>query len=665
MKTHTSSDDSVPLLQLPSRQTVNHPTPTYHHPETHHDVSVDNFDEGGHAAVPLHAPSLQLPVHRHLCVPRSEGGLWIAAQAWGILVIHLIYSTVFFFFMTCVLPGMTFWIGRGGGVDVPPDSSSQWYQSDMTTLISILVLVSRFLAGMWQVTTTWRCIFLLLETKSLSLSELQFVSTYKLPSPGTSVAFPRSALVWAVTVVMLLVLPAQLAAPIATGCVTWVPSYTLGSPKTSPAMLGSATGGFKWSWFRDYPNVRTFTIEEAAGLGNLESWLLQSGVGGDPAEQRALPARRPLLGFRNLRNGSRFEQVTLPVLHIHSFSWVDSQDLDASLRRVVTDNTGVLNISQPDNPLRITLEGVAAPLKMSPWLADSLDQNNLPTPTIFNGIKLVALQVKRNRTKTEGENTTCSTSPDQIFEKIPNITLLQNTEWNGNVACYAIASVNITAGSVECPSLGSDGASRCVLSRSSSAVEYHADEFGVGEVNPDPLIDQIFAMLPEVIALMVTTGGFTTGYAVQPASPARDPEIFLRNALTVGYQGAWSALTQRLSGDAHSARYTEPIPVVAPLINGIRMYIWWAMHLSLTIAGLCLWGLHRQSGRPVMVDHVLPLLFLDNSEVLKDDTSGLCSARVLTAPDKKVGRLAVRKGRQDVGHAQLLLQPTPVLDERR
>lgn len=81
------------------------------------------------------------------------------------------------------------------------------------------------------------------------------------------------------------------------------------------------------------------------------------------------------------------------------------------------------------------------------------------------------------------------------------------------------------------------------------------------------------------------------------------------------------------------------------------------MHLSLTVASLCLWVLHRQSGRPVLVDHVLALLFLDNSEALKDDTSGLCSARVTTAPDKKVGRLAVRNGREDGGHAKLLLQP--------
>jgi hypothetical protein len=221
-----------------------------------------------------------------------------------------------------------------------------------------------------------------------------------------------------------------------------------------------------------------------------------------------------------------FEQVTLPVFHIHSLSWVDSQDLDASLIKVVTENTaGLLNISQPDNPLRITLEGVAAPLKTSPWLADSLDENDLPTPTIFNGIKHVAMQL--NRTTKKEEEKVCSTAPDQIFDKISNITLLQMPEWNVNVACYAIASVNFTAGNVECPSLGSDD-SRCVLSRSSSVVEYRADEFEVGEVNPDPLIDQIFAMLPGVMALMVTTGGFTTGHALQLASPARDPEAFLR-----------------------------------------------------------------------------------------------------------------------------------------
>lgn len=267
--------------------------------------------------------------------------------------------------------------------------------------------------------------------------------------------------------------------------------------------------------------------------------------------------------------------------------------------------------------------------------------------------------IVKTSTKTKA---TCSTLPNEIFEKISNITLLQVEEWNDDITCCAIASVNFTAGNVECASQMSDD-SRCVLSRSSLAVEYHAHEFDVGGVNPDPLVDQILAMLPEIMALMTTTGGFTTGYALHPASPA-DPETFLRNALTVGYQGAWSAFTERLSYIPHSAKYTEPIPVVVPLINGARMYIWWAMHFSLTFASLCLWGLHRQSGRPVIVDYILTLLFLDNSEVLKDDSSGLCSARVLTAPDKKVGRLAIRNGQKDCSHAKLLLQSTPLLDER-
>ena len=94
--------------------------PTDLHTETL--VSIDNFDESNHAFT-LHTPPSQLPVRRHLCIPRSEGGLWIAAQAWGVPVIHLVYSTGIFPFMTRVLPGMTFSIGRGGGVDVARPSS--------------------------------------------------------------------------------------------------------------------------------------------------------------------------------------------------------------------------------------------------------------------------------------------------------------------------------------------------------------------------------------------------------------------------------------------------------------------------------------------------------------------------------------------------------------
>ncbi|KAH0428198.1 hypothetical protein CcaCcLH18_09212 [Colletotrichum camelliae] len=599
-------------------------------------------------------PIAEAIIFRVRCNPRFKStmfeckGCKEAEKAWIIPIIHLVYATGFFVFMSKVLPSMTLSIGRGDGNTSLP--SSRWYQSDMTTFISVLILISRFLAGLWQATTVWRCIFLLLETKSMSLTELQFISTYQILSPKTLAAFPRSTFAWATCIIILLALPAQLAAPIAAGSITWIPSSTFDTPKVSHEAFGSASDGYKWSWFRDYNNVRRFIVEEAAGLGNIDNWLLPNETEA-AAQWRAPPARRPTLELRHLRNGTMLQQynsyqLKVPIFLIHSLTWVDPQDLDRSLIQVITNNTGSLNITQPDNPLQITLEGVASLLNTDPWRADSLAEEDLPNTTVFSGVKHAALQVKR-----ASDQETCSSAADNVFAKIDNVHLLQKEEWNQRITCYAIAMVNFTAGVVECP-VQTANDSRCVLSQSSSALEFYAGELSNGRIKSDPLVDQIFAMMPEVMALMVTTGGFTTGHTIQGSSLA-DPETFLRNALTVGYQGTWTALNERLSYQLRNATFMEPIPVVVPFVSVTRMYTWLALHLCLTLSSLWLWILQRRSGQPVLVDHILRLLFLDNSEVLKDNNVGLCCARVLTRSDKEVERLTIRSDGTGCGHATL------------
>ncbi|EQB54064.1 hypothetical protein CGLO_06153 [Colletotrichum gloeosporioides Cg-14] len=393
----------------------------------------------------------------------------------------------------------------------------------MTTFISILILVSRFLAGIWQSTTIWRCIFLLLETKSMSLTGLQCICTYQILSPKTLAAFPRSTFAWAICIIILLALPAQLAAPIAAGSVTWIPSSTFDSPKVSHEAFGSASNGHKWSWFRDYNN------------GPLHN--------GELLQRDAL-------------------SLKLDICKRNYVPTVDPQDLSGSLIQVITNNTGSINITRSDNPLQITLEEVASLLNTDLWRPDALAKEDVPIATVFSGVKYAALQVKR-----ASDQETCSTA---VFEKVGNVLLAQKEEWSQHITCYAIASVKFTAGAVECPGqIAND--SRCVLSQSSSALNFYASELRNGRIKPNPLIDQIFAMMPEVMALMVTTGSFTTGHTIQGSS-LTDPETFLRNALTIAYQGTWTALNERFSYQLRNATFMEPISVVAPFVSVIRMY---------------------------------------------------------------------------------------------
>ncbi|KAJ5740683.1 hypothetical protein N7493_000555 [Penicillium malachiteum] len=548
-------------------------------------------------------------------IKRNRGGLiWHFVHAWYLPVLHLIVLLAVWYFMARYLPGKTFAIGRGDGDSTRPHGLL--YQSDMTTVISVLVLGCRTLAGACQGVILWRCIFLLLEIKSLKFSEIRFLSEYHLPSLGTCKAYPKSFFVWTVVLIVILALPAQFSAPVVTGSVTWTPTYEFDSQQQSSSIFGKPTAGNEWTWYVDYQNVRSFVVQESAGLANMESYLIPNNSTDGRTIILAPPARRPTTQFRNLKNGTSIEQLTVPFINITSFEWIDYTELDLHLRQIVVNNiTGYLNISQPDNPLLITLEGVAAPLKPTKWNQSSLDTSQLPEATVFHSIKHVALQLKHGNS--HNGKFSCSSLTDTVFQSIDQ-SLLQYKYWNGELACFSIARMNITAGSFECESTSSNRSS-CILSASSLAVESSETELSLDDVNQDSLIDEIFAMLPEVIALMVTTGGFTTAYTVHPEilTHSIDPELFLRNAITLGYQGSWSAFTERLGSESLALNYFDPVSILIVSVSQLRVTIWAGTHLLLTLSSLILWVLHNRSKstRPVVVDYILSLLMLNNSAI--------------------------------------------------
>ena len=333
--------------------------------------------------------------------------------------------------------------------------------------------------------------------------------------------------------------------------------------------------------------------------------------------------RVPMMQLQNLKAMTSIQNLTVPFLNITSFEWIDATELDLDIQDVITNNTGSLNIIQNDNPLQITIPGVMAPLKTTQWDANILNSSQLPDPILLQGSKLVALQLKSGITTNEH----CLNIADTIFHP-PLNTLLWHDYWNNRTACYAVANISVTAGNINCVSNDWTYHSPCSLSHSSSAAVYNIDPVDIDEVQPDPLVDQIFAMLPEVITLIVTTGGFSASHISQiDASTTVCPELFVRNALILGYQGTWSAFTERFANDTHTVMYNEPISVVVSVVDKTRVHIWGGIQLLLTLSSFLLWLLHKGSARPVVIDYIQSLLLLDSSRMVEKDGQGLLKGR--------------------------------------
>ncbi|KAK2616344.1 hypothetical protein QQS21_000778 [Conoideocrella luteorostrata] len=341
-------------------------------------------------------------------------------------------------------------------------------------------------------------------------------------------------------------------------------------------------------------------VQQSAGLANLESLLLPSDFNGTFGATRVPPARRPTMAFRNLKNGTKSSELTVPFFNITSFAWVTSDDeLPQDLKAATLNQTGPLGgFSRDENPLQITVEGVAAPLRTALWNGSALAKRGFPKRLCC------ATPGMRRFRRNEAQK--------RPGDEVP--VILHTDAWNDITSCFAVARMDIVAGTVACVSSDSNGSS-CSLRRSPLAVEYRSDLPYIPK--PDQLVEQVFAMLPEVMALMVITGGFTSIYDTDKRTmPPVDTEMFLRNALTLGYQGTWSSFAERLANSVISVNHREPVPVVTSLVNQSRMDIWLGLQLLMTISGMTLYVLHSKSRWPTLVEPVLSLLLLDCTGVV-------------------------------------------------
>ncbi|KAJ3528708.1 hypothetical protein NM208_g10085 [Fusarium decemcellulare] len=158
----------------------------------------------------------------HKCVRADGKHEWIQlVWQWYLVCVYMVYTIGVAF-------GMTLWL-NGRSFAIADDNSSPFSgrltQTDVTTLISVALVIARTICAAWQALAAWRCIFILLEKTGLSLSEASCLASWRLPaltllrSLCSGRADHNSARLVAV-LVLILAWPAQFANPIASGAVS-------------------------------------------------------------------------------------------------------------------------------------------------------------------------------------------------------------------------------------------------------------------------------------------------------------------------------------------------------------------------------------------------------------------------------------------------------------
>jgi len=178
--------------------------------------------------------------------------------------------------------------------------------------------------------------------------------------------------------------------------------------------------------------------------------------------------------------------------------------------------------------------------------------------------------------------------------------------------------------------------------------------------SPDPLVDEIFAMMPQVmekVAIMNVTG----------ISQVRQLEQWTRRLLKQAYFATWTAMSIEFSSLAYdrtdgeskegplSSSIKVPVQMVKASVYVRRIWLWLALNGLVTMSGLFLLIWQSACERKPVVDPVLSAVMLDPRKLLDKDSTWLCDASRLTSVDGELGLLRWRRADSKDGEGHFLL----------
>ncbi|KAF2488309.1 hypothetical protein BU16DRAFT_601335 [Lophium mytilinum] len=560
----------------------------------------------------------------HKCLQRHEqSGLLSIVQTWWLAPGHL--------FCTILLACLVQWSIRETTFPVYRVPQHYLTQSDVTTLFSVgLKIISIFITA-WQAITAWRCAFIALEKTGLQLSQLSNQISFRTPLLGGDKTTILLGLV------LLLGWPAQLASPILSGAITWVPALMTYGQRSNLQIAHASAHATDWTstppWYRlvagDYqPVYRLVQLHVAAGAA-------LKIFGNSINTNISIPIknlRRFTPEVEGYANGSTVESVFMPAFEISNFRWLRLRSIPQEIQDAVYYNDDAyFNIGdgdyRPDTPV---VGLVRKPNN------ESLDDDALPRPWRVSEHTYVVY--KAFRYPNHGNLTNCSRSwkPfDDGSNDLPVDEFVTHHSSTNLTTCYAIAGVHFNAGVVECA-----GSRATLVAPSILECLPHPGEMQF-EVMSDPLTEYSLSAVTQTISWLDMMHVITS-WSPNSADPAA-VQIVIENVLKVAYQGFWSGLTNTLGGSTNpNTTIDVAAPAVIASVATWRVILWVALNTLLTFASILLWKIQSGCIRPPVRDPVLTSILLDSSKVIEEVEVGLCNANRLTKKDDGRGRLRLR-----------------------
>ncbi len=566
----------------------------------------------------------------HRCTRRNDDeGKWRIFCAWWLLPFHLLIVGVVAFTIIYVVNGRAFLLVSQSAAGLPNDVHIVLYQSDVTTLVSIALVVVRVLAGSWFSLAAWRMVFISLEMSGMTLRDAKRMLEYGVPSlpfvcndaRGKKRQF-RTSKRFAMTLwlMFLLALPAQFVAPLAAGSITWIPDSITAAPGYK-ALITSAGPGARWDWWQEYAKNRLFTVYRAAALASI---FPVSSFDGSASRL----VRRQMPSIRGVAINSILAEATVPHFNINSLEWITSaSDFNDTLKDpviygavdILADYTGTLNISSPDNPLRDVQYGEISMINENPWNPQSPSENgsySFPESVMIYGTSLVV--VLFNQADQEHHFSSCHGATSVTFGDPGRLALYSVREEVNILNCFALARLNFTAGVAVCQN--------CPVV-ADSVIEATPSPSQPQATLPDPLVHDSISMMPETLSYMSVMN-------ISLVPTWENLDAYTRGMLSVAYQASWNSLSNEFqTGDPTETAVAATIPVLVAHVARWRMLTWLGLNALLTISGILLAVLQSTCSGKTVRDPAMTALLLDSKAVLDSDADGLCNTGFLSKND--------------------------------
>ncbi|QRW26535.1 hypothetical protein RhiXN_12196 [Rhizoctonia solani] len=504
---------------------------------------------------------------------------------WPILL-HAILTTMIVLFLLVYVNHRTFNISeRRPTVKLHDGTLIRWefsalLQSDITTLLSVLISVLRLVTSCWLGPLCWRCAFILMEKYGLKPRQLRLLVSYGVPTaPLQGQVKEGKKIRWIMCFILVTTIPLQLAAPVINGSVTWItanhrPHHLLNQ---SIPVLHYNGDHEQWRLWTDNLGYRRQTGQTAASF-DLLTWRWETEHSG---------LRRYLPGIQ-LQINNTLTNITLPYFSVRSIEWVSNpQNLMGEGKVNVEDFICSM--------INVTGELCRQP-RYGPILIPGTPWSNqiMPNPLVVSKRQLVVEYVG-SRYRYSSRPHGCLYVKEQNKIGPDHAIYVDPAE-----VCYQFAWVHYTAGISTCYD--------CLVS-SHRTVRNSTFQ----SVNPDTLTETALRLAPEIVGLVESM------MYMEKESVWSSPEDRIVGLLTRSYAASWMALTGALWNVQFNTTYSISAPASQALVDIRRIYMWLGLQFLATLSGLLFTFIQSRSATLVIFDTALTAFYLDTSAVYKAD----------------------------------------------